>query len=229
MIRVLIADDQAIVRAAIANLLATQEEIEVVGEAEDGAEAVRLADELRPDVALLDIRMPGLNGIEAARTILSRPGTATKALMLTTFDLDAYVYDALAAGASGFLLKDATFPELLHAVRVVAAGNALLAPEVTKRLIGEFVRQRPPTSRPHRGTGEPTARETEDASLTSRETEVLTLIARGFSNADIAHRLTISNHTVKTHINRIFTKLRLSDRAQAVIRAYEMGLVEPPP
>ncbi|MFH0517264.1 response regulator [Streptomyces sp. M41] len=213
MIRALVADDQAVVRTGFVNLLNTQEDIEVVGEAEDGVQAVRVAAETRPDLALLDIRMPYKNGIEAAREILAGPGT-TKVLMLTTFGLDEYVYDALAAGAGGFLLKDATFPELLHAVRVVAAGNALLSPEITKRVIGEFVHAR--TSRlPVHSVGE----------LTAREAEVLVLIARGLSNAEIASRLTITDHTVKTHINRLFAKLELRDRAQAVIAAYELGLV----
>ncbi|WP_189864121.1 response regulator [Streptomyces poonensis] len=220
MIRALVADDQAVVRTGFVNLLNTQEDIEVVGEAEDGVQAVRIAAEMRPDLALLDIRMPHKNGIEAAREILAGAGAgagaggATKVLMLTTFGLDEYVYDALAAGASGFLLKDATFPELLHAVRVVAAGNALLSPEITKRVIGEFVHAR--VSRlPVHSVGE----------LTAREAEVLTLIARGLSNAEIASRLTITDHTVKTHINRLFAKLELRDRAQAVIMAYELGLV----
>lgn len=213
VIRALVADDQAVVRTGFVNLLNTQEDIEVVGEAEDGVQAVRVAAETRPDLALLDIRMPYKNGIEAAREILAGPGT-TKVLMLTTFGLDEYVYDALAAGAGGFLLKDATFPELLHAVRVVAAGNALLSPEITKRVIGEFVHAR--TSRlPVHSVGE----------LTAREAEVLVLIARGLSNAEIASRLTITDHTVKTHINRLFAKLELRDRAQAVIAAYELGLV----
>ncbi|MFD8209340.1 response regulator [Streptomyces sp. NPDC059695] len=213
VIRALVADDQAVVRTGFVNLLNTQEDIEVVGEAEDGAQAVRLAAETRPDLVLLDIRMPHKNGIEAAREILAGSGNPPKVLILTTFGLDEYVYDALAAGASGFLLKDATFPELLHAVRVVAAGNALLSPEITKRVIGEFVDAR--TSRlPAHSVGE----------LTAREAEVLTLIARGLSNAEIAHRLTITDHTVKTHINRLFAKLELRDRAQAVIAAYELGL-----
>ncbi|MEV1024083.1 response regulator transcription factor [Streptomyces sp. NPDC050264] len=216
VIRTLVADDQAVVRTAFAGLLATQPDIEVVAEAEDGADAVRLAAEHRPDVVLLDIRMPGTNGIEAARTILDASGGATKALMLTTFGLDEYVYEALAAGASGFLLKDATFPELLHAVRVVAAGNALLSPEITKRLVAEFTRQRA-TAPLHRSV----------EGLTTREAEVLVLIARGLSNAQIADRLTITDHTVKTHINRLFAKLELRDRAQAVIAAYETGLVRP--
>lgn len=214
MIRALVADDQAVVRTGFVNLLNTQEDIEVVGEAEDGVQAVRIAAETRPDLALLDIRMPHKNGIEAAREILAGSGSTTKVLMLTTFGLDEYVYDALAAGAGGFLLKDATFPELLHAVRVVAAGNALLSPEITKRVIGEFVHAR--ASRlPVHSVGE----------LTAREAEVLTLIARGLSNAEIASRLTITDHTVKTHINRLFAKLELRDRAQAVIVAYELGLV----
>jgi DNA-binding NarL/FixJ family response regulator len=221
VIRTLVADDQAVVRTAFAGLLATQPDIEVVAEAADGAEAIRLAAEHRPDVVLLDIRMPGTNGIEAARAILDAArarGAATRALMLTTFGLDEYVYESLAAGASGFLLKDATFPELLHAVRVVAAGNALLAPEVTKRLIAEFTRQRATA---------PLRRDVEG--LTAREAEVLVLIARGLSNAEIAERLTITDHTVKTHINRLFAKLELRDRAQAVITAYESGLVRPGP
>lgn len=214
VIRALVADDQAVVRTGFVNLLNTQEDIEVVGEAEDGVQAVRIAAETRPDLALLDIRMPHKNGIEAAREILAGSGSTTKVLMLTTFGLDEYVYDALAAGAGGFLLKDATFPELLHAVRVVAAGNALLSPEITKRVIGEFVHAR--ASRlPVHSVGE----------LTAREAEVLTLIARGLSNAEIASRLTITDHTVKTHINRLFAKLELRDRAQAVIVAYELGLV----
>jgi DNA-binding NarL/FixJ family response regulator len=215
-IRAIVADDQAVVRAGFANLLATQDDIDVVGEAADGAEAIRLAAELRPDVALLDIRMPKLDGIQAARAILAETDGATKALMLTTFDLDKYVFDALAAGASGFLLKDATFPELLNAVRVVAEGKAMLAPEITKRLIAEFAHER----RHH-------VTVPDIAQLTAREVEVLTLIAQGLSNADIAERLTITDHTVKTHINRLFAKMSLRDRAQAVIAAYELGLVTP--
>ncbi|NEB41649.1 response regulator transcription factor [Streptomyces sp. SID14515] len=214
VIRVLVADDQAVVRTAFSGLLNTQDDIDVVGEAEDGEQAVRKAAELRPDVALLDIRMPRLGGIDAAREIVAASGGATRALMLTTFGLDEYVYDALTAGASGFLLKDATFPELLHAVRVVAGGHALLAPEITGRLIAEFARQRVGTPPPRSIDG-----------LTAREAEVLVLIARGLSNADIADRLTITDHTVKTHINRLFAKMGLRDRAQAVILAYELGLV----
>ncbi|MFF2703354.1 response regulator [Streptomyces cyaneofuscatus] len=214
VIRVIVADDQAVVRTAFSRLLDTQEDIEVVGEAEDGEQAIRVAVELRPDVALLDIRMPKLGGIDAAREIVAASDGATKALMLTTFGLDEYVYDALTAGASGFLLKDATFPELLHAVRVVAGGHALLAPEITGRLIAEFTRQR---------ASAPPVRSVEG--LTAREAEVLVLIAQGLSNADIAARLTITDHTVKTHINRLFAKMGLRDRAQAVILAYEMGLV----
>ncbi|KOX31183.1 LuxR family transcriptional regulator [Streptomyces sp. NRRL F-4707] len=214
VIRALVADDQAVVRTGFVNLLNTQEDIKVVGEAEDGIQAVRIAATTRPDLALLDIRMPHKNGIDAAREILAASDGATKVLMLTTFGLDEYVYDALAAGAGGFLLKDATFPELLHAVRVVAAGNALLSPEITKRVICEYVHAR--ASRlPVHSVGE----------LTAREAEVLTLIARGLSNAEIAGRLTITDHTVKTHINRLFAKLELRDRAQAVIVAYEWGLV----
>ncbi|MFD4126473.1 response regulator [Streptomyces globisporus] len=214
VIRVLVADDQAVVRTAFSGLLNTQDDIEVVGEAEDGEQAVLGAAELRPDVALLDIRMPRLGGIDAAREIVAASNGATKALMLTTFGLDEYVYDALTAGASGFLLKDATFPELLHAVRVVAGGHALLAPEITGRLIAEFARQR--VSAPQKRSID---------GLTAREAEVLVLIARGLSNADIADRLTITDHTVKTHINRLFAKMGLRDRAQAVILAYELGLV----
>ncbi|MEV6315632.1 response regulator transcription factor [Streptomyces sp. NPDC051776] len=214
--RAVVADDQAMVRSAFVNLLATQDDIDVVGEARNGEEAVRVVAERRPDVALLDIRMPGMNGIEAARTILAPPSGGTKVLMLTTFGLDEYVYDALAAGASGFLLKDATFAELLHAVRVVADGNALLAPEVTKRLIADYVRRRRPGP-PAASTGD----------LTAREVEVLTLIGQGLSNAEIAQALTISDNTLKTHINRLFGKMRLRDRAQAVILAYELRLVVP--
>jgi DNA-binding NarL/FixJ family response regulator len=212
-IRILVADDETIVRQAFVNLLSMQDGLEVVADAADGAEAVRLAATHRPDVALLDIRMPRMDGIEAARRILAA-GQTTKALMLTTFDLDEYVYRALSVGASGFLLKDTTAEELIGAVRVVARGDALLAPAITKRLIAEFAKQRRPRAQPaalHR--------------LTPRETEVLTLIARGLSNTELAEYLVVSEHTVRTHISHLFAKLGVRDRAQAVIMAYESGLV----
>ncbi|MCW2884288.1 MAG: putative two-component system response regulator LuxR [Streptosporangiaceae bacterium] len=218
MIRVLIVDDQTIVRAGFAALLSAQPDITVAGEAGDGREAVHLASLHRPDVVVMDIRMPGMDGIEATRRILTQPNSGSlRVLVLTTFDVDEYVYDALAAGASGFLLKDATADELVSAVRVVARGDSLLAPQVTGRLIHEFTRQR-------RNQPSPPA---ELASLTARETEVLVLIASGLSNAEIAARLVVSEHTVKTHVARVFTKLGLRDRAQAVMLAYESGLVTP--
>jgi DNA-binding NarL/FixJ family response regulator len=218
MIRVLIADDQTIVRAGFAALLSSQPDIEVVAQGGDGREAVRLASIHHPDVVLMDIRMPEMDGIDATKRILADPrNAATRVLVLTTFDVDEYVYEALTAGASGFLLKDATAEELLSAVRVVARGDALLAPQVTGRLIREFSRQR--RTRPSPAP--------ELATLTARETEVLTLIAGGLSNAEIASRLVVSEHTVKTHVARVFTKLALRDRAQAVVLAYESGLVTP--
>ncbi|MEO5874265.1 MAG: response regulator transcription factor [Streptosporangiaceae bacterium] len=218
MIRVLIADDQTIVRAGFAALLGAQEDITVVGEAADGLEAVHLAARHRPDVVVMDIRMPRMDGIEATRRILAQPGTESlRVLVLTTFDIDEYVYDALAAGASGFLLKDATADDLVAAVRVVARGDALLAPQVTGRLVREFTRQR--RARPQA----PPAL----ATLTARESEVLMLMAGGLSNSEIAAKLVVSEHTVKTHVARVFTKLTLRDRAQAVMLAYESGLVVP--
>jgi DNA-binding NarL/FixJ family response regulator len=218
MIRVLIADDQTIVRAGFAALLAAQSDIEVVAQCGDGLEAVRLAGAHRPDVVLMDIRMPVMDGIDATKRILADPANAnTRVLVLTTFDVDEYVYEALSAGASGFLLKDATADDLVSAVRVVADGEALLAPRVTGRLIREFARQR--RARPAPAPALDT--------LTARETEVLRLIASGLSNGEIAGRLVVSEHTVKTHVARVFTKLGLRDRAQAVVLAYESGLVTP--
>jgi DNA-binding NarL/FixJ family response regulator len=215
-IRVVVADDQEIVRSGFAALLATQPDLTVVGTAADGEEAVRLCREEQPDVVLMDVRMPGLDGIEATRR-LAADGGGPRVLMLTTFDLDEYVYDALAAGASGFLLKDVTAERLFEAVRVIAAGEALLAPAVTRRLIAEFARLRPqPPARPGR------LRE-----LTPRETEVLRLVAEGLSNAEIAARLVVTKETVKTHVSRVLAKLGLRDRGQAVVAAYESGLVEP--
>jgi DNA-binding NarL/FixJ family response regulator len=212
-IRVLVADDQEVVRAGFAALLETQPDFEVVGTAADGADAVRLSGEHGPDVVLMDIRMPTLDGIEATRQLADGP----RVLVLTTFDLDEYVYDALAAGASGFLLKDVPAETLFDAVRVVARGDALLAPSVTRRLIGEFARLRPRL---------PTRPELLE-SLTPRETEVLRLLAEGLSNAEVAERLVVSDETVKTHVSRVLGKLGLRDRSQAVVVAYESGLVVP--
>ena len=217
-IRIVIADDHLVVRAGFAELLGTQPDFAVAGTAPDGAEAVRLCRELAPDVVLMDIRMPDLDGIEATRLLTAEPSRAPRVLMLTTFDLDEYVYDALRAGASGFLLKDVTAERLFDAVRVVAEGQALLAPAVTRRLIGEFARLRP-------GTG--AASRSELAALTPRETQVLRLLAEGLSNPEIAARLTVTEETVKTHVSRILNKLGLRDRTQAVIAAYETGLVVP--
>jgi DNA-binding NarL/FixJ family response regulator len=214
MIRVLIADDQAMVRQGFGALLAAQPDLLVVGDAPDGAAAVAAARRLDPDVVLMDVRMPVMDGLEATRRLLN-PGSAIRVLILTTFDLDDYVYEALRAGASGFLLKDAPAADLVHAVRVVAAGEGLLAPSVTRRLIAEFAAR--PRNRPSR----PTAL----TGLTPRETEVLRLIARGRSNQEIAADLVVAEQTVKTHVGRILAKLGLRDRAQAVVVAYESGLV----
>jgi DNA-binding NarL/FixJ family response regulator len=216
-IRVVVVDDQEVVRSGFAALLETQADLEVVGTAGDGAEAIDLCREQEPDVALMDVRMPTMDGLEATRRVVTEPDNGTRVLMLTTFDLDEYVYEALAAGASGFLLKDATAEALFEAVRVVARGDGLLAPSVTRRLIGEFARLHPATPlQPDR------IRE-----LTPRETQVLRLIAEGLSNGDIAERLVVSEETVKTHVSRVLTKLGLRDRAQAVVVAYESGLVAP--
>ncbi|GAA1729046.1 response regulator [Streptomyces yatensis] len=218
-IRVLIADDQMMVRQGFTVLLNAEPDIEVVGQAVDGADAIEQVAELAPDVVLMDIRMPGVGGIEATRRLTEPAGATVKILVLTTFDLDEYVYEALRAGASGFLLKDASADELAHAVRVVAAGDALLAPNITKRLIGEFSRVSAAAPRgPLRDRV---------GALTERETEVLTLIAQGLSNAEIAARLVVAEQTVKTHVSRILFKLGLRDRTQAAVFAYETGLVRP--
>ncbi|MCB5178754.1 response regulator [Streptomyces antimicrobicus] len=216
-IRVLIVDDQMMVREGFSVLLNAQADIEVVGEAVDGREAIAQVAALRPDVVLMDIRMPVLNGLEATREIVAADADA-KVLVLTTFDLDEYVYQALRAGASGFLLKDASARQLAEGVRVVAAGEALLAPSVTKRLIVEFSK----LSEPPR-VGAPAAA----GELTERETEVLVLIAQGLSNAEIADRLVVAESTVKTHVSRVLVKLGLRDRTQAAVYAYETRLVVP--
>ena len=205
--------------AGFAALLETQPDFVVAGVASDGAEAVVLCRDQRPDVVLMDVRMPRMDGIEATRRIVDEIGAATRVLVLTTFDLDEYVYDALGAGASGFLLKDSTAAALFEAVRVVAAGDALLSPRVTRRLIGEFARLRPNLP----------VRPTALRQLTPRETEVLRHVAEGRSNAEIAERLVVAEETVKTHVSHVLMKLDLRDRAQAVVVAYESGLVSPRP
>jgi DNA-binding NarL/FixJ family response regulator len=250
---IVVADDHEVVRAGFAALLDTQPDFAVLGTAADGAAAVRVCRELRPDVVLMDVRMPGTDGIEATRQLVGPTGNATgadgsgvngtavdagtvdaratgpafappKVLILTTFDLDEYVFDALRAGASGFLLKDVTAERLFEAVRVVAAGDALLAPAVTRRLISEFARLRPQA-----GAGIPGSADRPGAlaALTPRETEVLRLVAEGLSNTEIAGRLVVTEETVKTHVSRILSKLGLRDRTQAVVAAYESGLVVP--
>jgi DNA-binding NarL/FixJ family response regulator len=217
-VRIVVADDHQVVRAGFAELLGTQPDFTVLGTVDDGAEAVRMCRELHPDVVLMDVRMPGMDGIEATRQLAGSGAGGPRILILTTFDLDEYVYDALRAGASGFLLKDATAERLFDAVRVIAAGDALLAPAVTRRLISEFARLRPgPAAAPEAGL----------AALTPRETQVLRLIAEGMSNPEIAARLVVTEETVKTHVSRVLAKLGLRDRTQAVVTAYESGLVVP--
>lgn len=214
MIRVLLADDQAMIRSGLRLILEAEGDLEVVAEAGDGSEAVRLAQRERPDVILMDVRMPVMDGIEATREITTHSGE-TRVIVLTTFDVDDYVYGALRAGASGFLLKDADGDQLVDAIRIVAAGDALIAPSVTRRLISEFAQR--PEAQTVRGLDE----------LTAREIEVLGLVARGLSNAEIAEALFVSETTVKTHVSHVLTKLGLRDRVQAVVAAYESGLVTP--
>ncbi|HZD73656.1 MAG TPA: response regulator transcription factor [Actinomycetota bacterium] len=219
MIRVLLADDQTLVRAGFRVLVNGEDDMQVVGQASDGAEAVRLARSTRADVVLMDVRMPGMDGLEATRLIAGDDDLAgVRVLMLTTFDLDEYVFEALRAGASGFLLKDADPAELLHAVRVVAAGEALLSPGVTRRLIAEFVAKPGPVR----------ARPDALRLLTDREREVMALVAGGLSNQQIAQTLVVSAATAKTHVSRAMVKLGARDRAQLVVMAYQSGLVRPP-
>ncbi|MEV8425882.1 response regulator transcription factor [Streptomyces niveus] len=221
MIRVLVADDQALLRGSLRLLVDAEPGLVAVGEAADGTEAVRLTAETRPDVVLMDVRMPGLDGIGATRLICAPPQTASdggpRVLILTMFDLDEYVYGALRAGASGFLLKDAPPAELLAAIRVVAAGEALIAPAVTRRLIAEFARRPGPARRDSAGLD----------GVTDRERDVLELVARGLTNTEIARRLFVGLSTVKTHVSHLLTKFGARDRAQLVIVAYETGLVTP--
>jgi DNA-binding NarL/FixJ family response regulator len=217
-IRLVVADDHQVVRTGFAGLLGTQPDFTVIGTACDGAEAVAICRQLRPDVVLMDVRMPVMDGIEATKQLCGWPADRPRVLILTTFDLDEYVYDALCAGASGFLLKDVTAERLFDAVRVIAAGEALLAPTVTRRLISEFALLRPKPDAPQ---------SVALAALTPRETQVLRLIAEGLSNPEIAARLVVTDETVKTHVSRVLSKLGLRDRTQAVVTAYETGLVVP--
>ncbi len=217
MIRILIADDHALMRGGLRGILDAQPDMEVVGEADDGAHAIDEALRLRPDIVIMDIRMPKLDGIEATRRLMAQGEWAPQVLVLTTFDLDEYVFEALRAGAGGFMLKDAPPGQLAEAVRTVAAGESLLAPAVTKRLVERFVR-RPPSDHVRRERFD---------ELTDRELEVLRLITRGLSNAEIGAELFLSEATVKTHVTRVLAKLGVRDRVQAVVLAYESGLVEP--
>jgi DNA-binding NarL/FixJ family response regulator len=238
VIGIVVADDHEVVRAGFAALLDTQPDFTVLGTAADGAAAVRTCRSVRPEVVLMDVRMPGMDGIEATRLLLggdgsagsgsagsgaAGSGTVPKVLILTTFDLDEYVFDALRAGASGFLLKDVTAERLFEGVRIVASGEALLSPGVTRRLISEFARLRPADGSASTGGAVPSAL----SALTPRETEVLRLVAEGLSNTEIARRIMVTEETVKTHVSRLLAKLGLRDRTQAVVAAYESGLVVP--
>jgi DNA-binding NarL/FixJ family response regulator len=215
VIRVLIADDQELVRLGLRTLLDSEDDLAVAGEAADGLRAVELARRLRPDVVLMDIRMPGVDGIEATRRIAADPRTrGTRVVVLTTFELDEYVFDALRHGASGFLIKDTKPAELLHAIRVVAAGEALLSPSVTRRVVGEFAHRTPRATRPHPRLG----------ALTDREREIVGLVGEGLSNDEIAERLVVSPATARTHVSRAMVKLGARDRAQLVVFAYRSGL-----
>jgi DNA-binding NarL/FixJ family response regulator len=215
--RILVADDQPLVRVGLTKILEARPAFEVVAEAADGAQAVEASSRLRPDVVLMDIRMPGMDGLEATRRIVERNGAATRVLVLTTFGRNEYVYEALRAGASGFLLKDTPAEELLTAVEIIARGDALLAPTITRAVIEEFVRRPPPPQQPPRKLEQ----------LTAREKEVLHLLARGVANAEIAKELFISDATVRTHVLHVLQKLDLRDRIHAVIYAYETGLIHP--
>jgi DNA-binding NarL/FixJ family response regulator len=215
-IRVVIADDQDLVRTGFRAILNSEPDIEVVGEAGDGREAVEICRQLRPDVILMDIRMPHLDGLEATRRIVTDPQSKPRVLILTTFDLDEYVYEALRFGASGFLLKDNPVDHLLTAVRVVAQGEALIAPSITKRLIAEFTRRKPTNAKPE-----------QLRTLTEREFDVLKLVAQGLTNAEIAEELYVGEATIRTHVGHILTKLGLRDRVQVVVLAYETGLIRP--
>jgi DNA-binding NarL/FixJ family response regulator len=214
-IRVILADDQQMVRAGFRMILESERDIEVIGEAEDGAQSVAEAAKLQPDLVLMDIQMPGMNGLEATRQIVKQSGGKVKVLILTTFERDDYIFEALRAGASGFILKNASPEDLLEAVRVIAEGNALLAPSVTRRIIGEFARSPAQSNL-----------KAELEKLTQREIDVLKLIARGKTNSEIAQELVVSEATVKTHVSNMLTKLDLRDRAQAVVFAYESGLIQ---
>ena len=213
-ISVVVADDQELVRTGFRVILNSEPDIEVVSEAADGREAIETAKQLGPDVVLMDIRMPVLDGLAATRRIVTGPDSRPRVLILTTFDLDEYVYEALRSGASGFMLKDNPADQLITAIRVVAAGEALLAPQITRRLISEFARSRPSTARPE-----------QLQILTDRETEVLKLVAHGLSNSEIASELHVAETTVRTHVGHLLTKLGLRDRVQAVVLAYESGLI----
>jgi DNA-binding NarL/FixJ family response regulator len=216
-VTILIADDQALVRAGFRMILESEPDLDVVAEASDGGEAVELARRARPDVILMDIRMPTLDGLEATRRIVAADRNPPRVLMLTTFDLDEYVFDALKAGASGFLLKDVSPEQLVAGVRVVAAGESLLAPSLTQRLIESFISEHPRT--------QPVPNEFDE--LTARELEIFKLLGRGLSNAEIADRLVVSGTTVRTHVGRVLFKLGLRDRVQAVVLAYEAGIIRP--
>jgi DNA-binding NarL/FixJ family response regulator len=216
IIKVLLVDDQAMVRAGIHMILEAENDIRVVGEAEDGAKAIALVHKLKPDVVLMDIQMPLMNGLEATRKIIQTPGNTSRVLILTTFERDDYVFEALRAGASGFILKNAPPEDLIEAVRVIAEGNALLAPSITRRIINEFAQRTPRHDLKEKLS-----------SLTEREIEVMRLIAKGKTNSEIAADLFVGETTVKTHISNLFTKLDLRDRVQAVVYAYESGLIQP--